>query len=622
MTGASRLAAALLVTVAAPALSAPVNKAALPAVASTAAVSFDIYLPLRDEASLDALIADQQKEGSPNYHKWLTPADFKARFGTAPESIARAQAVAQAAGLQVTSTDANSFHVTGTAAQVNKLLGTSVRMAPASLGKSRLVASKVVLPAALKAEGARVVAFSGVPLHQPFVTKASAKAVPDNRYSPDGPYWYNDLKQAYDYPSYNSFLPTGQRLDGTGVRVAVLMSDLLFPQDVAAYFNHENFTKTTGKLPPAVETALINGGGTLDGGGSVEATLDVQQVLGGAPGASVTLVSLPDLSDDNILDGYRYIVNQNRFDVVNSSFGACESLYTAAYNDGEDYTSILWAYDSLFKRGNAQGITFVASSGDNGALQCPSVDYFYPTATSKPKFVKGVSSPASSQNVTAVGGGNLITVSDKTLNSAYFSENGYGDPLIPYDPYGVGQNLTGGYWGAGGGVSNLHHKPDYQTVVNNGTGTQRTLPDVGMQVGGCPGGISKQPCGPDRSAVVVAYDYGTPNGGLFGVIGTSVSSPEFVGALALYIQKVGRVGNVNPYLYSKGAAQTAQGGIRAASQYQYYRRDIPGFDGYYSQNYPSVEYNYIYGNGSPDVRKLFGFTNFNSAPAPQTGGNP
>jgi hypothetical protein len=117
--------------------------------------------------------------------------------------------------------------------------------------------------------------------------------------------------------------------------------------------------------------------------------------------------------------------------------------------------------------------------------------------------------------------------------------------------------------------------------------------------------------------VVVRYD-----GGNYGVIGTSVSSPEFVGALVLYIEKVGRVGNVNSYLYQVGRAQTLAGGIKAAASSQFYHRDIKGFDGTWSEDSPTQDYNYLVGNGTPDVRKLFGFTNFAPAGVPRTPSNP
>ena len=114
-------------------------------------------------------------------------------------------------------------------------------------------------------------------------------------------------------------------------------------------------------------------------------------------------------------------------------------------------------------------------------------------------------------------------------------------------------------------------------------------------------------------------------GGFFAVIGTSVSSPEFVGALALFEQKLGthhRVGNVNYFLYAAGAIQTLFGGASAPASLQFFHRGIPGFDGAYNGNFPSYNYNYIYGNGSPDVRKLFGLTGYPAAGLPQTASNP
>jgi subtilase family serine protease len=579
-------------------------------------VNFEVYLPLRNADQLDALIQAQQTKGSPEYHQWLTPAEFAARFGPTPASLARAQAAIRAAGMNVTETHSRSFHVVGDAGHLGAMLQTHFNAVRTASGASRMVAqSKPVLPEALVQEGATIAAFSSIPLHHSLAIRTAAP-IANNRYSAEGPYWFDDLKQAYDYPDYT----VGHtRIDGAGVRVAVLMSDLLFPGDVAAAFNHEQFTAISGRPAPSVNTVTVDGGGVVNGPGSFEASLDVQQVLGGAPGAQVTLVSIPDLSDQSILDGYAAIVESNQFDIVNSSFGGCELEYTAAYNNGVDYTSILKTYHEVFAQGNAQGITFVASSGDQGGLLCPSVNYGQPGAS--PTFVPGVSNPADDTDVTAVGGGNLQTAyTAGSLNSAYVSENGLGDPDVPYDIYGLGQNVSGGYWGAGGGVSAVFGRPAYQRLVNTGSNTFRTVPDVGMQVGGCPQGLAAS-CNPTDSAAVVAYgvNYG---GGFYGVIGTSVSSPEFVGALALYEQFNHRQGNVNYLLYLAGAAQNAGGGAAAPAPLQFYHRNVNGFDGLYHGNQPNLDYSYIYGNGSPDVRKLFGFFAGPAAGLPQTPTNP
>ncbi len=581
-------------------------------------VMFSVYLPLQNKAGLDALFTQQQNPKSANYHKWLTPTQFNAQFGPAPAAVTSVEAALKAQGFTVRGVSGRAVQVTGSAALFASAFGSSLSTVAYNGHSSLLAKSTPQLPAALKSAGATLAAFSSIPrarmrLSPPIIASYN----PNNRYTPAGGYWYDDLKQAYDYPSYQS-------LDGTGVNVAIVISSDVLNSDIAAMFNHEHFTTTTGKAPPTSTTVDIDGGAPFSSSsdGSFEASLDVQQVLGGAPGAAVTIVDIPDLSDDHILDGYNYIVNAMNssgaptFQLVNSSFGGCELYYAPAYNGGEDFSFILDIYNEIFEQGNIEGITFVASSGDSGGLECPDTNYialpiYGATQTAPSRFVPGVEFPASSPFVTAVGGTNLITTTSATsLNSAYVSENANGDPELPYDPDGFGVNVYGGFWGAGGGVSAFFAQPSYQSLVNTGS-SYRTTPDVGMQVGGCPGGIGLAPCGPDRSYVLI-YD----GGNLYGVIGTSVSSPEFVGALALYIQSVGTgLGNANFFLYSQGAAQTAGQGT-------FYNRNIPGFDGEYSNTTPSTNYNYLVGNGTPQVRSLFGLTALPPAGTPQTPSNP
>jgi subtilase family serine protease len=608
-----------------PATAAPYSNyratvAAAPAAPAATATSFEVILPLRNLAAAQQLAADQQNPASANYQKWLTPAQFAAQYGPTAASIANVKAALVAAGLQVDAVNARSITVSGTAAQVNQAFQINLKLVQSG-AKSSLAATAVpTMPAALSKEGASINSFAPIQPRHSFATRTPA-AVPENRYGAVGPYWFTDLKEAYDYPAYQSTLPSGQRLDGTGVRAAVLMEDQIFPGDVAAFFNHEKFTAVSGTPAPTVNTVLVDGGGVVGGDGTFEASLDVQQITGGAPGSNVTLVSIPNLSDQHIYDGYNYIVmHPELYDIVNSSFGGCELEYTPAFNNGVDYTYILSNLDQLFLQGTLEGITFVASSGDQGGLLCPSANYGL--SAGPYTFTKGVSSPADSTYVTAVGGGNLQTVANGSLDSTYAAENGFGDPDIPYDIFGIGETVSGGYWGAGGGRSSIFPRPSYQSAALTLGGNFRTLPDVGMQVGGCPLGIAYTPCGPDRSAAVVAYgiNYG---GAYYGVIGTSVSSPEFVGAIALYIQKTGhKVGNINPYLYSKGAAQTAAGGPNAPAASHFFHRGIQGFDGAWPSGFPSANYDYIFGNGSPDVRALFGFSGFSSAGTPQTPSNP
>lgn len=605
-----------------PAMAAPGTGVEAPATVQAASptdtVEFSVFLPLRHQQELDALLADLHDSNSANYQQWLQPSDFLKRFGPSSADLATVKQSLTAHGFTIIAENAHGMRVQGPASAVSEAFAVPVQRRTQNAHTRFMAKGAMQMPSEIAALNIRVVGLEGLPEHQ-LHSRVTGPAVntPDNRYGTTGPYWFDDLKQAYDYPAYS------KKTDGSGISAAVLMEDLLFPGDVAAAFNHESFSTIAGVAVPAVTTVTVDGGGVVNGPGTFEASLDVQQILGGAPGANVTLVSIPDLSDDHILDGYAYIIDQNTFDLVNSSFGECELEYTAAYNAGTDYTYILQEYHELFQQGVAQGITFSVSSGDQGGIMCPSPDYGFPGATNV-TFGLGVSTPADDPDVTAVGGGNLVTTYEAgSLNSAYVRESAYADTDIPYDVYGFGQLVSGGVWGAGGGISQIYKKPLYQYLANTGSAKQRTLPDIGMQVGGCPLGLAAS-CGADDSAAVVAYgvNYG---GGFYGVIGTSVSSPEFVGALALFEQQLGkhhRQGNVNYYLYAMGALQSLVGGVNAPDALQFYHRNIPGFDGYYNAGTPSYNYNYIYGQGSPDVRKLFGLRQYPAAGVPRTPSNP
>jgi subtilase family serine protease len=610
--------------------------AVVQAASPTAMVQFSVYLPLRHQDELETLLAELHDKNSSKYQQWLQPSDFMQRFGPSAADLAALKTSMTAHGFTILQSNAHGVIVQGSASAVSSTFSAALHSRTQN-GRTRYMAKgNLSLPNELASLNARVIGLDSLPehhVHSRALGRAAAGDIIDNRYTATGSYWFDDLKQAYDYPAYSA------KTDGTGVSVAILMADLIFPDDLPAAFVHEKFTTITGKPAPTVTTVTVDGGGVYNGYGSFEASLDTQQVTGGAPGAAVTLVSIPDLSNQHIADGYTYIVDSNAYDIVNSSFGGCELEYFPADNEGVDMRYVLKQLHEIFAQGNAQGITFVASTGDEGGPACPSSNYGFPEAPGTVNtFGPGISSPSDDPDVTAVGGGNLITASDgTTLNSAYVRESAFADPELPYDIYGVGmgQTVTGGFWGAGGGISSYFQKPLYQFLADTGTFTWRTNPDVGMQVGGlgfselngtapgfCNGNAIS--CSPDDSSVLTAYGIGL-GGGFYFTIGTSVSSPEFVGALAIFEQQFGkhhRQGNVNYFLYAQGALQSLLGGVHAPSALQFYHRNIPGNDGFWNAGFPSFNYDYIYGQGSPDVRKLFGLEKYAPAGLPQTSSNP
>src|ERR1700689_1908770 len=94
----------------------------------------------------------------------------------------------------------------GRAAVGESTLGMHLQLAHTDTNASgtRIVADSALnLPSELKAAGATVMSFAPMEAHvmSRQVTPALAAGV-DNRNSQDGGYWFDDLKQAYQYPSY------------------------------------------------------------------------------------------------------------------------------------------------------------------------------------------------------------------------------------------------------------------------------------------------------------------------------------------------------------------------------------------------------------------------------------
>jgi hypothetical protein len=83
--------------------------------------------PARTTA-LAQFLTDLQTAGSPNYRKWITPAEFAASYGPTSDELAAATAWAQSAGLAVTATSPSGMRmtVTGYPAQVEAALAVSL----------------------------------------------------------------------------------------------------------------------------------------------------------------------------------------------------------------------------------------------------------------------------------------------------------------------------------------------------------------------------------------------------------------------------------------------------------------------------------------------------------------
>jgi subtilase family serine protease len=612
-----------------------------------ATTHFNVYLPLTHPDELERLLSGQTDSTSASYHHWLTPAEFKAQFGPKQADLVKVKAALLAAGFTIVAEHTQSLEVEGPVWAVETMFSAHLQRVITPKGRVKLSAAEghLTLPDALALAGAVIPEFAphlAAHVHSKTITRPFLLADPLFRLSSSSLYYPNDLTEAYQSPSFRTEIePFGARrpaqIAGVGAHIGIVISSVISPSDLDDTFNSSlnlgggNFLNqeysTYSNLPvPAVTIRTVDGGSgafdpTTDDAG--EASLDTQMSLGTAPGAKEILYNIPDLTDASIADAYLAVDEDNAVDVVSSSFGGCELYYTAAYNGGTDYTSILRTLHSLFQQGNAQGITFVASSGDNGAVPCVSAA-FANNPTNGSSFVPGVENPADDPSVTAVGGTNLSTTATPGVNdAAYQTENANYDPLLPAQfqlDATTTVTVANNTWGSGGGFSQIFSKPFYQYLVNTGSNRQRAVPDVALMMGGCPGDadLTAQDCTTLPRSATIIWLGGAPAA----VIGTSSSAPEFAGVLALAVElNGGRLGNVNPLIYTLSALQTLAGGVHAPKAMQYFHREISGSNNHYTVK-PGEAYSEVLGNSTLDVKNFLGIPFATPAGAPDTPSNP
>jgi subtilase family serine protease len=670
------LGAALALSLGIESAGAATTETSLGATPATQSVPFQVYLPLTNTAKLDQFLADVVNPAKTDvYHHWLTPAQFKAAYGPSAASIATVKAELAKAGMTVTAEHTQSLEVAGPASAIESMFNVHLQtMRSVSTGLQRSVATEghTTLPASFAAVGANVIGFEPHILRQvhsqrvtlPAGTAPLARA----NFGPNQGYLFNDMKAAYSFPSFQTFsegtgLSNFQQIVGLGTNIGILMSSIALNSDLAMQMNGpvslggpvvatQAYSANSNLPVPQFQIQEVSGGsGPFGDSAADEASLDTQASLGTAQGASEVLFDIPDLSDGSVLAGYTTIVEFNNVDVVSSSFGESENtaILPNPLNGFVSNAFVLNVEHQIFEQGNAQGITFLASSGDHGSL--PSSNdfseggYFGSLVTGNGSGVSpaapSAQSPAGDPDVTAVGGTNLATTSSAASEDTYVTENSVGDPLIsPIGFFGGSGGLTGMFWGSGGGISGLFPKPAYQNLVDTGSTTQRTMPDISLQMGGCPGGILTKAesafCDTQQRSFSIVYVGGSAGG----FIGTSSSSPQFAGVVAHMIQlagggsgaapnppfgqafaPAGRLGNINTLLYTLAAQQIAAGGPQAPANQQFFHRRIQGFSGAFS-NSTDMPYSLVLGLGTPNVTNLLGLQGATPAGNPGTITNP
>lgn len=292
--------------------------------------------------------------------------------------------------------------------------------------------------------------------HQPF-----------NSSSPYG-FTPTQIRQAYGFD--NITFSNGAIIgDGTGQTIAIIVA-----------FDNPNieadlhaFSLAFGLPDPPSFKKVAQDGSTnypavappsSSGSWALESALDVQWAHALAPGANIVLIEANSAYDADLLTAsVNYAKSLPEVSVISMSFGRGEY-------SGDTLLNALFTTPPGHK-----GITFVASTGDNGAP---------------------AGFPSYSPNVLAVGGTTLTMGSGQ-----YFSESGWAK--------------------SGGGISNYQTQPTYQHGLVTQSSSFRTTPDVSLNADSLTG-----------VAVYDSWDFGSSTPWVQ-VGGTSFSAPAWAGLMAI-----------------------------------------------------------------------------------------
>jgi subtilase family serine protease len=407
-------------------------------------LQLEVVLNVRDEAGLTSFIADLSDPQSRLFDQFLRPGQFGARFGATAAQVATVDAALRLAGLAPgpVSSDRLSIPVVTTAAAAERAFGITLaryRLATGRVAYANTRAPRIAGLAAPYVSGvlglddlaipqSHVVRPGSVPgtpraavraaVHR-FVTArqtAEPAAVGPQPCSAatrvaadDGTLTANEFAEGY------GMTPLYQLGDkGSGVRVALVEFEPNSKSDVAAYL------KCYG-IHTRVRYFKVHGGAG-SGVGIGEAALDIEDVAGLAPDATIDVYQAPHV-ESSVYPTYAAIVNADRDKVVSTSWGGCEEYAGSA---------LMRAETSLFEQAAAQGQTAFAAAGDTGSADC------YRQGGSK-KSALTVDDPASQPYVVGVGGTELVSASP---GQAVWNDAADG--------------------AGGGGVSAYHCMPSYQ----------------------------------------------------------------------------------------------------------------------------------------------------------------
>jgi subtilase family serine protease len=496
------------------------------------------------QADLDQLLAAQQDPASANYHKWLTPEAYADRFGLSPNDTEKISVWVRSQGFTVVQVARGRDWIafSATAGLVENAFHTQIHRYSVDGELHFANATELAIPKVL----AGVVAgFRGLDdfrwkpmgVHQVVSPSAILPVMLGPLFTTGGGGNGNNFLAPDDFATIYDLTTLYQSgIDGAGMKLVVVGQVTVAMADIQAFRSGFN-------LPTNNPTVTVVPGTTpgTNKGDLLESDLDLEWSGAVARNANVIFVTSNDVFSSAV-----YAIDNDLAPVISMSYGGCESINAA----------FIAANEPSMQKANAEGITFLASSGDSGPANCDD-----PNETSASQGL-AVSYPASSPEVTGIGGtefsGDLPPNTGLYWNTTNGVNGGSAIMYIPETSWNDAAEPPASLASSGGGRSSCHAspcsggfpKPSWQAGPGVPADKVRDVPDISFSASA------------NHDGYIVCSTGGPPGGncpggignGFLEVGGTSASTPVFAGILTLLNQQLGNLppvglGNVNPTLY-------------------------------------------------------------------------
>jgi kumamolisin len=461
---------------------------------SEQSMNLDLVLPLSNQAGLDAFLQDIYNPASPNFHHYVTPAEFTERFGPTQADYDALVNFAKESGFEVVggSRDGMELQVKGTISVIENAFHVKMTNYQHPTEDRTFYAPDqeptVNLPFALW----HISGLDNYSIPKPRVVKKSdyalahgidPEAVISHATTGSGPsasFLGSDMRAAY----YG-----GTALTGAGQNLGLFEYEGTDLADLTTYYTNVHQTNSVPITLLSVDgtsTACVDTrkGGNCD---DTEQTLDMTQALGMAPGLASLVVYIGS-TDTAIISA------MTTHNPLPMTIGCSWGWTPADPNTLNPY----------WEKMAAQGQTFLAASGDSSTWSSRNEAW-----------------PADAAYVVGVGGTDLMTAK---AGGPWSSETAWAD--------------------SGGGISpDKIAIPSWQkpviTSTNKGSTTYRNGPDISANA---------------NFTFYVCADQTTCTANEYG--GTSFAAPMWAGFLALVNQQakangVSYAGFINPTIYAQ-----------------------------------------------------------------------